>query len=222
MNKATKIITGIFFLCLSLGVSAQTTHTIGVFCNPQLNVLDLKMQITNMPSLEKKTGISLSEGLFYQAKFNNLGFSVGLGYTKINNNYLFKGEPSHLIGRKEKSFLSIPVSFFYDFYQKGIFSIGANAGLSIDYLLKDEHTNPAYEILTSKPHTPKFGDRINLSAFAGIDFKWTFSNGIGIGITPNCSYIFTNTLTVERQMKSKNIIERYINIGMSAKFFYTF
>ena len=216
-------------VCMSLSVFAQnSTHTIGVFVTPQVSILDYKFEPISGIRLANANGygIGVSEGIFYQAKYNNLGFSIGLGFMKINNNvqFSFNVGDSTLQSkvRIEKSFLSIPVSFFYDFYQKDKFSIGANAGLSIDYLTKSQQFadyNGA-DYYENRAKTTGFFNRINLSTFAGIDFKWTFTNGIGISITPTCSYIFTNTAPFMRM--GNTIVERYVNVGIAGKFFYTF
>ena len=223
----------IIYVCLSLSVSAQNkTHTIGVFVTPQVSILDYQHNMEAIFDIRLTKingyGISFSEGVFYQAKYNKLGFSIGLGFTKINNivHASFNVGDSILQSkvRAEKSFLSIPVSFFYDFYQKDKFSIGANAGLSIDYLTKslqisDYNGADYYE---NRARFADFFNRINLSAFAGIDFKWTFSNGIGISVTPTCSYIFTNIIPFMRHGNTNYIVERYVNVGIAGKFFYTF
>jgi len=233
MNSTTKIIVGIFLTCFSLGVFAQKkTHTVGVFVTPQVSILDYKFNMDDVPDLKLAKangyGISFSEGVFYQAKYNNLGFSIGLGYTKINNNnnLSFNSGDStiHSKARVEKSFLSIPIAFFYDFYQKEKFSIGANVGLSIDYLTKSQQLtdyDDTYFYMETHKST-NFISRINLSAFAGIDFKWTFANGIGVSVTPTCSYIFTNTVPLARQVKENYLVERYVNVGIAGRFFYTF
>jgi len=234
MRKIVKITAIVSLLYFSLGVSAQnSTHTIGIFFTPQANIVDFNSNgVLGEIKKVKSNGISLSEGIFYQVEYNDMGFLVGLGYMKMNVtiSYIAKsecGRRSYMLisNTKNKSFLSVPVSFFYDFYNKENYSIGANVGLSVDYLLRERKLLSDAKTPTFDPRSSKFIDKINASAFIGIDMKWTFPNGLGFSLTPTCSYIFTNTLPTERQMKrekTKGVEERYVNIGLSGKLFYTF
>jgi hypothetical protein len=228
-----------FFVCILFltGAFAQNkTHTIGIYISPQANILDYKIDHSFLPGLQdvevKGNGMCFSQGIYYQAKFNKLGLWVGLGYSKMNNYTQSSGildDNSTMISNSkvEKSFLSIPVAFFYDFYQKNVFSIGANAGLSVECLVatkrywKDETGYYSGMIQQLPKITEGFVHRLNLSAFIGIDFKWTFVNGIGLSVTPTCSYYFTNTIPSERNIGGQYIKERYINVGIIGKIFYT-
>jgi hypothetical protein len=226
----------VIVFCLTGIYAQEKKHSIGISITPQVNISNLRVK--DVSDFQREgIGSALSENIYYQLEYKNMGFRIGLGYTNMNYTYRYLSRLSDYYvidsitglieieykDRVERTVLNIPLSFFYDFYHRNRFSIGANAGIGIELFIKENRffDNGITGWHTSLWRMPiPFFDRFNLSANVGIDFKWTFDNGLGLGITPTCSYFFTNMLS--RRMISDNHREHYWLPGIACKAFYTF
>jgi hypothetical protein len=225
----------VIVFCLTGIYAQEKKHSIGISITPQVNISNLRQKVDPALQMEKGkwtgTGGALSENIYYQLQYKNLGFRIGLGYTNMNYTYRYPSRLSDYYGvymmetteyedRTEITFISLPLSFFYDFYHKNRFSIGANAGIGVEFLATenkfDYHGGYHIPLWRSRG---LFFSRLNLSAIVGLDFIWTFDNGLGLGITPSCSYFLINTI---RGMVSKSHSEHYWLPGIACKAFYTF
>jgi hypothetical protein len=231
----------VIVFCLTGIYAQEKKHSIGISVTPQINISKFKQKGFYTLPIEKDkltgTGGALSENIYYQLQYKSLGFRIGFGYSNINFTYKYVfnaiGMQGRYLGaveikdRTERTFLSIPLSFFYDFYQKNKFGIDANAGIGVEFLVTENRFSNS-EIGYSGDYIPwwrmaeSFFSIFNLSANVGIDFKWTFDNGLGLGITPTCSYFFTNTISDLKFSDNIGFSEHYWLPGIACKAFYTF
>ena len=201
----------LFSIAFVLVLSGQAqSNRIGVSVKPQGMFVSKKNADTH------GKGFAFSGGAYYEKSFGMACMSFGVGYTQFNHSFISIFAPADTTLTEEKvttnkGFLSIPISFTYEYPVIDEFSIGIFGEVSINYLLREKQTFSGYTSFM-KMSNLKFSNKLYYMGTVGINFTYLFTDELGISVIPTFS-IFKNT-----GFKTP----MYFGGGGCVKFFYMF
>jgi len=203
-----KRVIALFCTAFVLFLSGQAqSNRVGVFVKPQGMFVSKK----NADTYGK--GFTFSGGAYYEKNFGMACMSIGAGYTQFNHKIF---APTDITLTKEKvstkkGFLSIPISFTYEYPVTDEFSIGFFGEVTINYLLREKQTfsgNTSF----MKMSDYKFNEKMYYMGTVGINFTYLFTDELGISVIPT----FSIYLNLNPSMPM------YFGGGGCVRFFYMF
>ena len=189
------------------------SNRVGVYVYPQANFFIKKKTFNSQTCpFTKGNGFTFDGGIYFEKTFGCVGLSAGIGYTQLNNTYIYISATA--VKHKETikmGFIAIPFGGVYEYQVKDNISVGVRGGFEFNYLVTEKQIISGLES-SAKLSDYEFIYKLHYQVFGGPSATYLFDNKMGLSAT-----LFFSAFG------GPNFREiTYLGIGGQIRFFYAF